>query len=87
MKQRWHRNAMEDRLITIESADGRERVVICRRTDGNFTYRRQWADASVVTGRDFGWGALGPEAGIYDSRETAELEAMQRVPWLRANFH
>jgi len=78
---------MEDRLSIIGKADGTERVLICRRSDGRFTYRRQWADLSVITGQDFCWGAVGPDLGIYDTPETAELEAMQRVPWLKANFH
>ncbi len=78
---------MQDRFRIIEKPDGGERVVICQRLDGNFSYRRQWADASVITGDDPGWGLLGPELGIYDSPETAETEAMQRVPWLKARFH
>jgi hypothetical protein len=71
----------------IEKPGGGERVIIWRRDDGKFSYRRQWAESSVITGDDEGWGALGPELGIYDSPATAETEAMQRVPWLRASFH
>lgn len=78
---------MERRVKVIERADGSERVVICRRDDGNFTYRRQWADTSIIDGPDFGWESLGPDLGVYDTLETAEFEAMLRLPWLKANFH
>lgn len=78
---------MKDRVRIIEKPDGSERVVVCRRDDGNFSYRRQWADASILIGNDQGWGQLGPECGIYDSQEMAETEAMQRVSWLKVRFH
>jgi hypothetical protein len=77
---------MEDRVRIIENPDGSERVVICRRDDGTHSYRRQWADSSIL-GNDRGWGQFGPECGIYDSIEMAETEAMQRVPWLKVMFH
>ena len=78
---------MEERISIIEKADRSERVVICRRKDGNFTYRRQWADPAVLTGPDYGWGPPGPDLGVYDTPATAEMEAMQRVAWLKTNFH
>ena len=78
---------MEERISIIEKADRSERVVICRRHDGNFTYRQQWADPDVVTGPDYGWGPPGPDAGVYDTPATAEMEAMQCVGWLKSNFH
>ena len=84
---RRHRKAMETRVAIFESPDGDQRVIIFRRVDGNFTFRKQWADPSVLTGPDFGWGTLGPDCGIYGSCDTAETEAMQRIAWLRAGFH
>lgn len=78
---------MEVRLTTFESPEGDQRVVLCRRSDGNFTFRMQWADLTVSTGPDYGWGPLGPDCGIYDTLETAEAEALQRIDWLRARFH
>lgn len=62
---------MTGRIPIIEKPGGGERVIIWRRDDGNFSYRRQWADSSVITDADEGWGALGPELGIYDSPATA----------------
>lgn len=78
---------MGNHIITFQNADATERVLIWRRTDGNFTYRLQWADASVVEGVNIGWGPAGPDCGIYASADEAETEAMQRVPWLKARFH
>ncbi len=78
---------MEVRLATFESPDGSQRVVLCRRIDGNFTYRMQFADLNMLDGPDFGWGRLGPDCGVYDTIETAEAEAMQRVAWLRLRFN
>lgn len=59
---------------------GQERVVIIRREDGRFTYRQQDRDG-------LGWGPQTIDAGIYDSPDTAETEARQRVAWLRKLFH
>jgi len=69
---------MDERVSIIEKVDHSERVVICRRLDGSFTYKRHWADPSVLPGPDYGWGT---------ASATAESEAMQRVAWLKANFH
>jgi hypothetical protein len=68
-------------MITLESPDGTERVLIMQRPDGAFTYRRQWR---FEEGR---WSSPGPDCGIYDSIDTAEREARQRIPWLKAQFH
>ena len=56
------------------------RVIIVRRADGKFTYRRQ-----EKNGLD--WGPATVDAGVYDSADTAEIEARQRVSWLKARFH
>jgi hypothetical protein len=69
-------------LRILESPDNQERVVIVRRLDGTFTYRRQWR-SEFSDDADGGWGPLGPDCGIYDSEETAEIEAQQRIEWLR----
>src|SRR5262249_11487028 len=90
---------MHSTVKTLESFDGRERVLISRRPDGTYTYRRQWlsvatpnddpdsAIADASEGRDGAWGPPGPDCGIYDSADTAETEARQRVPWLRQQFN
>lgn len=59
---------------------GQARVLIIRREDGRYTYRRQDRD-----GLD--WGPQTIDAGVYDSPETAETEARQREAWLRRMFH
>ena len=64
----------------ITDPAGRARVQIVCRKDGRFTYRcreRRVED----------WGPATVDAGVYDSAETAEMEARQRVPWLKALFH
>jgi hypothetical protein len=38
---------MYSTVKTFESFDGRERVLISRRPDGNYTYRRQWLSAAL----------------------------------------
>jgi hypothetical protein len=90
---------MNSNVKILESPDGLERVIIAERSDGHFTYRRQWRsgaanfdpDASILTDAPFvgeaGWGKTGPDCGIYDSPDTAEMEARQRVPWLKLQFH
>ena len=52
-------------------------IQIVRRADGYFTFRKRIR----LSG---GWSEPGPGLGIYDSAETAELEARQRVWWLAA---
>ena len=84
---------MYSMVRTFESSDARERVVISRRPDGTYTYRRQWLSVARPTDPDSpiintnndpkeAWGPLGPDCGIYDSADTAESEARHRVPWL-----
>jgi len=33
------------------------------------------------------WGPMSIDAGVYDSVDTAEAEARQRVAWLKDLFH
>jgi hypothetical protein len=85
---------MNSTVRTFESFDGSERVLISRRFDGTYTYQRQWLlaalpsndpDSPIVDAgekRQQVWGSPGPDCGIYDSAETAESEARQRVRWL-----
>lgn len=74
-------NPMPEQLVKeITNVDGTFRVIVVRRSDGRFTYREQEKSAS-------GWGPATIDAGVYDSAETAESEARQRVKWLRALFH
>ena len=66
-------------LETLTNEAGDERVVIVRRADGVFTYRRQWHGEG-------GWsGSLA--LGLYDSADAAEAEARSRVGWLVPAFH
>jgi hypothetical protein len=70
----------EEIFQEILNPSGTLRVVVVRRADGRFTYRTQ-----ELTGTD--WGPASIDAGVYDSAETAETEARQRVAWLRDLFH
>jgi len=85
---------MYSTVRTFNSFDGSERVLISRRPDGTYTYQRQWRPAMLPNSnpdnpivdaseeRQEAWGPPGPDCGIYDSADTAESEARQRVPWL-----
>jgi hypothetical protein len=57
-----------------------KRVIIVRREDGRFTFR--WQDRCGDE-----WGVASIDAGMYDSADTAEAEARQRVQWLKDLFH
>jgi hypothetical protein len=70
----------EETIKDISDVSGKRRVRIVRRADGRFTYRRQEKS-------DDGWSPPTIDAGVYDSVETAEMEARQRVAWLRDLFH
>ncbi len=67
-------------LREIVNPTGTEKVLIVQRSDDRFTYKRQFHDGS-------GWSLPTIDAGIYDSPDTAETEARQRIGWLRALFH
>ena len=83
---------VRDRTLKVmDSPDGRERVLIVQRSDGAFSYRRQWFSAKDNDHPDGPippvyaeeeWGPPGPCCGIFDSADTAEREAASRVPWL-----
>ena len=74
---------MTDQIIaTYTKPDLTERVLIVKREDGCYSYRRQWS--GKVTDH-IEWGAAGPYCGIYDSAETAEVEAASRVDWMRVS--
>jgi hypothetical protein len=70
----------EEIIKEIADGSGDRRVLIVRRTDGRFTYRKQER-------LDDGWSPPTIDAGVYDSAETAEMEARQRISWLRNLFH
>jgi hypothetical protein len=90
---------MYSTIKTLESPDFRERVLNLRRPDGTYTYQRQWLSAALPNDdpdspfvdasqlREMVWGPPGPDCGIYDTADTAEDEARQRVPWLRQLFN
>jgi len=90
-----HCRAVTDVVLTThESPDARERVLIVRRPDGLCSYLRQWRSLVMNDDPDSPifdrggappegeWGLPGPYCGVYDTPETAEAEAMGRVPWL-----
>ena len=66
---------MTDKILKVIGAGGEHRVLLVERSDGRFSYRRQWLDDNGH------WGVPGPYAGIYDSMEAAEKEALSRVEW------
>ena len=76
----YKRRMTEEIVQTLDHRDGVKRVIIVRREDGRFTYR--WQERC---GNE--WGAASIDAGVYDSADTAEAEARQRVQWLRDLFH
>ena len=70
-----------ERIIgSFERPDGRERIVVVRRSDGLTTYRKQSKEA----GSD-AWGVAGPDCGLYDGEDSAIAEAEARVWWLAAS--
>jgi hypothetical protein len=70
----------EEIVREITEPSGARRVLLIRRSDGRFTYRSQERD-----GMD--WGPMSLDKGVYDSADTAEIEARQREPWLKDLFH
>jgi hypothetical protein len=74
---------MAERVLKILTGlEGEHRVLIVQRADGAYSYRQQ---SLTELASERLWGALGPHAGIYDSAETAEREALARVKWLQAS--
>ena len=81
---------MYSTVKTLESSDHRERVLISRRPDGNYTYRRQWLSAALPNDdpdspivdarqeREMAWGPLGPDIG--DARAN-KYQTVQRFEW------
>jgi hypothetical protein len=67
---------MSDRIVKvlIRNSVAKLRVLVVQRTDGVYTYYRQWASPE-------GWAGDVP-CGLYDTAETAESEARARVWWL-----
>ena len=82
-------------LETLVSPDGDERVLIVRRADRVFSFRKQfrtdqdyggpvqhgWPDDYVA---ETGWTPPGPYCGLYDSAEVAKWEALGNVVWVAA---
>ena len=66
-------------LKTLTNETGDEQVVIVRRADGAYTYRREWHGERGLSGT--------LDVGLYDSADTAEAEARMRVGWLVPAFH
>lgn len=70
----------EEIVAEFVHPEGTMKVLIIRRDDGRFTYRRKHRD-----GLD--WGRQTIDAGVYDSPLTAETEARQRIDWMKALNH
>lgn len=70
----------EEIVREISHPAGDRRVLLIRRADGRFTYRSQERCAAD-------WGPVSLDKGVYDSADTAELEARQREAWLKDLFH
>ena len=72
--------AREARVVKeMKRADGKRRVSILERSDGNYTFAE---DADGDDGYTYdNWPVLVTGA-IYDSAELAENEARAQVPWL-----
>jgi hypothetical protein len=70
----------EHTVKIITSPNAEERVLIVCRADGAYTYRRQQFNSAE-------WSEVGPDCGIYDTSETAEVEARCRIPWLASILH
>jgi hypothetical protein len=79
---------MADRVVeTIESLDRQEHVIIVRRPDGPYSFRRQWRaveprkyPAPTIWPDGFapeaGWDPPAGHSGLYDGPETAKWEAL-----------
>ena len=65
---------------TLDSPDGRHRVVIVRRADGLYGFD-QLARYERAGGES--WASLGPGGTIADTPEAALREARAAIPWLR----
>ena len=70
----------EEIIREISHPAGERRLLLIRRSDGRFTYRWQEREGG-------GWGPMSIDAGVYDSADSAEMEARQRESWLRDLFH
>ena len=77
--RRYQRGMADEIVQTIDHPFGTRRVIIVRRADGRFAYRWQNRCGS-------GWSAASIDAGVYNSAETAEMEARQREQWLKDLF-
>jgi len=54
---------MNDRVVeTIDSPDGRERIVILQRPGGLYSFRKQLRVCGDDPADDAGWGSPGPYA-------------------------
>lgn len=67
---------MDSVIREFVNKDATERVIIVRREDGVYSYRKIFDAGPSVAGQP------GPHCGLYDSAETAVDEAHARVPWM-----
>ncbi len=74
--------------LTIEKifdkADGKRRVLLVRRPDGNFGLVEEYWYENIFDGKLVakGWDSLGLSKSIYETAETAEREARVHFHWL-----
>ena len=64
---------------TVESHDGKRRVVFFRREDGKYSYREDGYFQSSAGGH---WGPLWIETPVCDTEAAVLQEAQKSVAWL-----
>ncbi len=67
------------------SADGKRRVVIRQRSDGNFGWAEEYWFENFYEGELIakGWAYRFTEKSVFETLAIAEREAKARFPWLR----
>jgi hypothetical protein len=70
-------------VSSVLGADGSRQVDFVRRVDGLFSFHVQLK----FEGREVWTPDPYSDSPIFDSLETAQSEAISRLPWLRAELH
>jgi len=68
----------------FNSADGKRRVLVLRRPDGNFNLRAEKWYRDLYEGKLIaeGWAPIPARTSIFATLEIAEREAKARYPWI-----
>jgi hypothetical protein len=71
----------------LNSADGKRRILIVERADGNFGFVEQYWYRTMYEGKlvSEGWAVLDTPPSIFKTVEIAEREARVYYPWLAAS--